>query len=85
MQTVMADALAACCCASIAAAELAHVMVALLGPSHRYMMTAMDAKLQTHTLQQQSSAMQHTIIALLHTRDMTQQNQNIQQADETVH
>lgn len=82
----MADALAACCCASIAAAELAlHVMVALLGPSHRYMTTATDAKLQTHTLQQQSSAMQHTIIALLHTRDMTQQNQNIQQADETVH
>jgi len=47
---VMGDTLAACYCASIAAAELAvHVMVALLGPSHRNTMTETHAESQTHS------------------------------------
>jgi len=86
MQTVRADTLAARCCAAIAAAELAvHIMVALLGPSYNDMMTATDAESQRHTLQQKGSAPQHTIMALLHTRDIAQQNHNIAQAEETVH
>jgi hypothetical protein len=86
MQTVRADTLAACCCVSIAAADSAvHVMVALLEASHRNMMTAMDAELHTPTVQQQGSALQHTVMALLHTGDTTQQHQNIAQAEETAH
>ena len=46
----MADTPADRCCAFVAAAELAlHVMVALLGPSHRNMMTDADAESQTHS------------------------------------